>query len=197
MTDRGFGRIESAKLHLDPAETAARLGTARGYTDSLTEDCLKELMKAADCKFSWVRVPVYIKENAIDLGFGEFASRDLAKNLSGCKEAFLFAVTLGLSVDRLIIRESLLSEARHFVTDALASALAEAACDVAEKDIKGALRCKPRFSPGYGDLPLGVQPHVLQILDAKNKLGISLSSSLLMTPSKSITAIMGIYNEKV
>lgn len=197
MTSRGFGRIDTEKLKLDPAETAARLGTTMNYSDSLTEDCLKELTKAADCKFSWVKVPVNIKESNIDLSFGEFSSADLVKNLSGCREAFIFAVTLGMGVERLLLKEEMLSPARHFVTDALASSMAEAACDEAEKRIKAGLKCKPRFSPGYGDLPLGIQPDILRLLDAQNKLGINLNSVLLMTPSKSITAIMGIYNEKV
>lgn len=197
MTDRGYGKIEAKELKLDPAETAARLGTSMNYSDSLTEDCLRELIKAVECKFAWVKVPVYIKEINIDLGFGEFLSRDLAKNLSGCREAFIFAVTLGMGAERLLIKEEMLSPARHFVTDALASSLAEAACDEAEKRIKGGLKCKPRFSPGYGDLPLEIQPGVLGVLDAKNKLGINLNSALLMIPTKSITAIMGIYNEKV
>ena len=197
MTNHGFGKIASREIILNPMETAARLGTSINYSDSLIEDCRKTLMEVADCKYAWVRVPVYIKENTVNLGFGEFSSRDLAKALAGCDEAFIFAVTAGLPVERLLIKEELLSPTRHFVTDALASSLAEAICDEAEKRIKGTNKCKPRFSPGYGDLPLDIQPKVLKLLDAQNKLGISLNSALLMTPSKSITAIMGIYNEKV
>ena len=53
---------------------------------------------------------------------------------------------------------------------------------------------RPRFSPGYGDLPLDFQKEFLKITDASRKLGISLNDSLLMSPSKSVTAIIGIKN---
>lgn len=190
------GTIHADKLRLNPYELARRLHTAKGYSDETTESCLKELLKAVDCKFAWVRNPIKRRGSALDLGFGEFGSSDLAKNLTGCDEVFVFAVTLGIQSERLLLRESLLSESRHFITDAIASALAEAACDEAEKIIKSELNCRPRFSPGFGDLSLEIQPKVLGILSAREKLGITLSGSLLMTPSKSITAIMGIKNEK-
>ena len=60
---------------------------------------------------------------------------------------------------------------------------------------RAGLYCNYRFSPGYGDLPLSVQPTVLAALDAQRRLGITLSSSLLMTPTKSVTAIIGMFKE--
>ena len=50
----------------------------------------------------------------------------------------------------------------------------------------------PRYSPGYGDLPLSVQPDFLAALDAQKTLGITLTETFLMIPSKSVTAIIGI-----
>ena len=49
-----------------------------------------------------------------------------------------------------------------------------------------------RFSPGYGDLPLSVQPAFLAALDATRRLGITLTSSFLMVPTKSVTAFVGV-----
>ena len=49
-----------------------------------------------------------------------------------------------------------------------------------------------RFSPGYGDLPLTLQPGILAALDAGRRAGITLLPSLLMNPSKSVTAIFGL-----
>ena len=121
--------------------------------------------------------------------------RDLHKNLKGCSQAFVFAVTLGFEADRHLLMLSKTSPSRHFIVDGYYSAAAEAVCNYAEEKIKGKLCCKPRFSPGYGDLPLAVQRDVLQALDAGKLLGISLTASLLMTPQKSITAIAGIINK--
>ena len=52
-----------------------------------------------------------------------------------------------------------------------------------------------RFSPGYGDMPLQTQSVLLAALDAQRKLGITLSKSLLMTPTKSVTAVIGLFDE--
>ena len=113
------------------------------------------------------------------------------KNLGGCGEAFVFAATLGYGVDRLLSRLSVISGAEYFITDALASAFAEAACDSAEAEICKGCGGRARFSPGYGDLPLEIQPQILASVDAARRLNITLAKNLMMTPSKSVTAIKG------
>ena len=59
-----------------------------------------------------------------------------------------------------------------------------------EKDTKSII--KMRFSPGYGDFSLEYQNDFFRILQLEQKLGMSLNSALLMTPSKSITAVIGV-----
>jgi cobalamin-dependent methionine synthase I len=49
-----------------------------------------------------------------------------------------------------------------------------------------------RFSPGYGDMPLDLQGVILELLEAGKRLGIALGESKLMSPSKSVTALIGI-----
>lgn len=188
-----FRSLPADELILNDIETAARLKTRKGYTDEVIEACRKRLIETADCRFCAVKAGIrYPDENLIDMGFGEFISKDLYTNLSGAKEAYIFAVTVGISVDRLLSRLYYTSPAEHFITDALASALAEAATDRTEEILKEGINCRRRFSPGYGDLPLELQPQVLQAVNAGRLLGITLSKALLMTPKKSITAIMGI-----
>lgn len=185
--------LPADELVLGELEVAARLKTHRGYTDDVIESCKERLLKTADCRFAAVRVKVcYPGENRIDLGFGEFFSRDLYDNLSGANEVFIFAVTTGIAVDRLLASLYLTSPAEHFITDALSSALAEAAADKADEILRQDLNCCQRYSPGYGDLPLSLQPKVLDSVNAGRLLGITLSRALLMTPRKSVTAIMGI-----
>jgi len=55
---------------------------------------------------------------------------------------------------------------------------------------------KPRFSPGYGDCGIENQKAVLDRINAGATLGITLNDAYFMTPSKSITAIMGIKDEE-
>ncbi len=188
--------IPTDELVLNDGETARRLHTARGYAMDEIDTCLEKLKKVVSVKFSAVRVPVnYLGEDRLDCGFGEFKSTTLIKNLQGSKEVFVFAVTLGLGVDRLLTQLSLVSPARHFITDALASSMAESAADKAEEIIKGNSNCRPRFSPGFGDLTLELQPRILDLLNAQRLLGITINKTLLMSPGKSVTAIMGIKNE--
>ena len=50
-------------------------------------------------------------------------------------------------------------------------------------------RLMPRRSPGYGDLPLALSRTILAELDAPRKIGVSITDSDLLVPSKSVTAI--------
>lgn len=191
-----YGKLEQEAIVLNPKEAAARLKTDQGFTNPLIQNCEAELRKVLDCRYAAAKVPVsFPKEDVVDLGAFQAESHSLYRNLTGCSEAFLFAVTLGIGVERLLNRLSMLSGAEFFVTDALASAMAEAACDAAEKKIQGGRRCRPRFSPGYGDLSLEVQPALLKEVQGQKLLGITLGATLLMSPMKSITAIMGVYDE--
>ena len=49
-----------------------------------------------------------------------------------------------------------------------------------------------RYSPGYGDFPLAAQSTVLALLDAPRTVGVALTDTLLMVPSKSVSAIIGV-----
>lgn len=54
------------------------------------------------------------------------------------------------------------------------------------------MHMRPRFSPGYGDLPLAAQKEIFRALDCARHIGLSLNDSMLMSPSKSVTAIIGL-----
>ena len=109
----------------------------------------------------------------------------------------MLVATLGIGVDRLILKTSKLSAKESFIIDAMADALIEALCDYAQKEIGESLTIGGRFSPGYADLPLSHQPSLIQFLDAGRRLGIFLGKSYLMSPSKSITAICALAKEKM
>lgn len=188
-----FQSISVDEIVLNEYETAKRLNVEKGYTSAEIEMCLARLKQTASCKFSAVRVPVSITENRIiNCGFGEFKSTVLAKNLGDCREAFVFASTIGIGVDRLLNKLSALSAAEFFITDALASSMAEAVMNEAEKRVKGDMPCRPRFSPGFGDFGLEHQSKILDLVNAGRLLGITINKAFLMSPMKSVTAIMGI-----
>lgn len=127
----------------------------------------------------------------------QIRSRSLSRNLRGCREAVLMAATLGLGPDRLIARASVGRMSRAVVLQAASAAMIEAWCDSINRRIRleagrDGLSCRPRFSPGYGDFPLAFQQKFEQILHMQKEIGVSLTESLLMMPSKSVTAIIGL-----
>ncbi len=81
--------------------------------------------------------------------------------------------------------------------DAAGTAAVEAFCDLLcarwrDEFAAEGRHIRPRFSPGYGDLPLEAQRTLLTLLDSQRKAGITLTDALLMVPSKSVSAIVGI-----
>ena len=96
---------------------------------------------------------------------------------------------------RLLLRYGKTQPSFALVLDAYGSAAVEGWCNAVNDRLAQGKLLRPRFSPGYGDVPLTVQPQVLSMLDATRKLGITLNDSLFMTPCKSVTAFVGISSE--
>lgn len=115
--------------------------------------------------------------------------------LGNCSQVVLLACTLGLSFDTFLSREQKRSMAEAVILDGCGSALVEQGCDAAEQEISSrfpGLYLTDRFSPGYGDLPLSLQKDLCAALDAQRRLGIYVNESMLMTPQKSVTALIGL-----
>jgi len=187
--------IDVNDLHINKKELSERLKTPVGFENDAVTECEMAIRKAMKPKYFAVEVGV--KTDAVDmvqLDTIEVFSKDLYKNLSGCNRAYIIAVTLGMELDRLISSLKIVSPAKSFIADAVASAFAEAAADYVSEILSRNEKLKPRYSPGYGDLSLNVQKDVLNILNADKILGIKLGENLLMTPKKSITAIQGVID---
>ncbi|MEC4295197.1 hypothetical protein [Adlercreutzia shanghongiae] len=123
---------------------------------------------------------------------------DIARHLEGCDEVALMAVTLGAQSEMLLRREQALSATDGLLVDACASSLVEQAADalnalIAEEAAARGLAATPRFSPGYGDLPLSCQPAFLAACGADRALGMRATAANLLVPAKSITAVIGLY----
>ena len=131
-----------------------------------------------------------------DLGL-ELPGQDIHQLLKDCDRAVLFALTLGAGPEQLIRREGLRSPTAALILDACASAACEQACDDLQRQLEEQL-CSPgifstdRFSPGYGDLPLEFQKEIFKVLDCPKRIGLTLNESMLMSPTKSVTAFVGI-----
>lgn len=170
--------------------------TAQGI-DALLTECLSEVLPHLSYKVCWRAFPIReTKRDSLDLGFMQTESRDLYRNLRGCDRFVLFAATVGLSPDRLIAKYGRISPAKALFIQAIGAERIESLCDVfcgelEQKYAAEGFTMRPRFSPGYGDFPLEAQKAVFQTLDCPRKIGLSLNDSLLMSPSKSVTAMVG------
>ena len=120
----------------------------------------------------------------------------LAARLFGCESVILLAATVGLAPDRHMARLSAYP-AKALWIQAAATERVEALCDLFEAELgeekrregKSLLR---RFSPGYGGLPLTLQKNLLAVLDGGRAIGLTLGENLLMSPTKSVTAMIGV-----
>lgn len=185
--------VPTEKIIINHNEAAVRLKIPRSYTNDTIALCEERLKSVITYKYAFVKVPVDFKaENICDLGFGDIVSFDLCKALKGSQNAYIVGATIGIGADRLISRLNITSPAESFITDSLASAAAETLCVYADVELRGNGKKPFRYSPGYGDMSLSYQPEVLKMLNADYSLGITLNESLIMTPMKSVTAIMGV-----
>ena len=186
---------ELAKIPVDKREVLRYMGAKESTYEllALIDECIAETADAIAAKLCFDEYRIGIEKNTLDLGFSKVQSDDLAKNLNGCEKAVVFAATVGLGIDRLIAKYTRLSPARALCIGAIGNERVEALCDKFCAELKEKYKyTHTRYSAGYGDLDLSLQRDIFKTLDCTKNIGISLSDSLLMTPTKSVTAIVGI-----
>lgn len=183
-----------AKINPPPVNCAEVLRYAGSrqpdpMVDAMLQQCIEEAQSGMACRLCYCRLPLEVEGQVCRLGPLTLHSKALAKTLQGCKEAILFGATIGVEIDRLIGKYLHLSPAKALMMDALGTERIEALCDAFCKDQK--CNVTPRFSAGYGDLPLSVQPDLFALLQCEKKIGLCLTDGLMMSPTKSVTAIFG------
>ncbi len=160
----------------------------------LLDECLAQAEGLFTYKVCFCEVDALREGDDLILGSVKTNSEAIKKNLLGCDRAVVFAATVGISLDRLIARCSVRSPSKAVVFDAIGAERIEALCDAFCEDIGResiGFKLRPRFSPGYGDFALEAQRDIFALLDCPRKIGLTLNESLLMSPSKSVTAIVG------
>lgn len=188
-----FREVAAEEIKIDTRELSARLGGYCTACSDIADGYAAQIFSVATPKYACVRCDIdYTDDGAVVLVGKKIHSEALIKNLSGAKSAFILAVTLGAGVDTYLRRTAVRSGVEHYFSDGVASAICDGLCDLAEREVCKGLGTSKRFSPGYADLPLSLQTDVLNAVGAERLLGITLTSSMLMIPTKSITAIIGI-----
>ncbi len=166
---------------------------------AIIDSCIQDVISHSELRSTKERFTLRAAETEGEFYIGDLKikSKALAKNLKGCKEVYLFGATIGVGIDRLIARAVVTDVTKAAIYQAIGAAYIEDYCDYINDEID-AIACKegfvtrPRFSPGYGDLSLDYQSDIAGLLNLPKNVGISLSESKIMSPSKSVTAIIGL-----
>lgn len=186
-------RMEEALRYLGAKE-------ADKQSNALIEGAWQKLQRIADPRHRLTRVNVSITGERVKIADFEAESSSLALNLRGCSEAYLLAATLGAGVDREMTKLSAVNVAEAFALQAAAASVLECFCDDVCSDIAEELKeegmyLRPRFSPGYGGFSTEHQSDILRIFDG-GRIGMGETSSHMLIPLKSVTAVMGISEKK-
>ena len=190
---------------LNPDEVLRYMGCPPEKADGLlrgqVERCAQELLEVIRPRWSWRAADLALEEAGVRLEGGLLLpGRDLKAHLSGCSRGAVFCATLGAEADALIRRAERLDMAKALTLDCCASAAVEEVCDQIERELQGhfpGCSFPFRYSPGYGDLPLEVQGPLLDLLDAPRRAGLCATASHLLTPRKSVTAILGVAEGEI
>ena len=190
---------------LNTAEVLRYMGCppdqADGALTAQVEACAREMLGAVRPRWSWRAVGLTFEAGGVRLENGLLLpGKDLKAHLTGCDRAAVFCATLGAEADALIRRAERLDMGRALTLDCCASAAIEAVCDQIEAELQEKFPgCSfPfRYSPGYGDLPLEVQGPILELLDAPRRAGLCATANHLLTPRKSVTALLGVAEREI
>ncbi|MBQ8407430.1 MAG: Vitamin B12 dependent methionine synthase activation subunit [Clostridia bacterium] len=186
---------EFAPPAIDRGEILRYMGCKESSAEieALIDRSLSEAQGVLNYKVAFCELPISADGDLLDLGFTSVRSRDLAKCLQGCGSIVVFAATVGLGLDRLILRYGRISPSVAVCLQAIGAERIEALCNsFCAELVSYGKEPRPRFSPGYGDLPLTLQRDIFRTLECEKRIGLTLNESLLMSPTKSVTAIVGL-----
>lgn len=182
------------------------IGVPQGKADELMKEKVEEgfklLKEIASPKVIYQKVKVKVEEDKVMMQAAhcKIQSHDLVKLLKYSDECILMAATLGIEVDRKISNLQKIDMLEAMILDSCSSVLIDYVCDEAEGEIINGLKenqyLTMRFSPGYGDVPLEVSGEILDLLAAQKRIGLTLTKSHMLLPTKSITALIGISHQK-
>ena len=144
--------------------------------DKLITKCEKEVLSCVKPRFVYKVCDISREEKGILVKDTNLflTGNSIKKHLDGCDEAVAI--------------------------DSLCSVAVEQACDRAELIIKeenpGYYQTF-RFGLGYGDLPISLQGQFLHVLNAPKQIGLNVSSTDMLTPTKSVTAVIGLSKNPI
>lgn len=137
-----------------------------------------------------------VTEDQLMIGDIVFTSKRLAENLAGCSRVCVFAATLGTECDRMLRTYGSTHIAKSMVLQACLASKIEEVCDSLEEELRTeGYTLRKRYSPGYFDLDITENKKIFELMDVTKRIGLSLTDTYQMVPTKSVTAFIGIEND--
>lgn len=164
---------------------------------SLVDNAIALVEKTVNPKTLYRIFDCVVTEDEMIVEGMHFKSRRLAETLKDCKRVVIFGATLGTECDRLIKTASATDIARAMAIQCTSAAKIEEVCDNLELQIKAehGVSLRQRYSPGYFDLDITEQKKLFSLLELTKRIGLTLTDTMEMLPTKSVTAIIGIEND--
>ena len=145
-------------------------------------------------KYSLVKEPLSLKGTNMLL-----QGKDIAKHLEDCNEVYILGATVGFEIEKTVNKLMNENPLLGVIVDSASICAIESYCD----DLCEGLQRQNdkqltwRFSCGYGDFPLEQQKDFVRLLELQKRIGVFLNEdSFMMSPQKSVTAIVGIKESK-
>ncbi|MGD0022159.1 MAG: methionine synthase [Smithellaceae bacterium] len=196
------------KIVIDPPRTKIyqRLGFKKRTTQipinqqKETDRFIDEAVSIISLQGSLLRIPINKNDGKKIFLAGNviFDSKKLSSFLSNCKEAALMGATAGNAIMEAIEGKTNQDNlAAAVVYDATASEMTDAGLDWIMDYLNQQVRREGktllprRFSAGYADFNLKNQKAIYEMLQME-KIGVTITSSFILLPEKSVTAISGI-----
>lgn len=170
--------------------------------EALMERCEKQLLSVIKPRYVYKGFDICENEEGIALDGTALVLKgnDIKNHLKGCEKAVLMCATLSADVDRVIRVAQLKDVLEALALDCLASTAVEQLCDKVEMQIRehfADYEMTWRYGIGYGDFPISQQKEFLNVLNAQKIIGLNVTDSFILTPRKSVTAVIGLSREKI
>ena len=172
-------------------------GKAEKHLEMLISSCLEKLALVCEPRHVMLQQPCTITNDSVTIDTLRIESSALASHLGNCTQVYVCAATLGAAVDRFIAQRTKIDNVEALCFQACASANIEDYCNSIVKELSEDLKqqglsLRPRFSPGYNDFNITHQTDILRILQAHKRIGLTETKTHMLTPLKSITAVIGV-----
>lgn len=161
---------------------------------SLVDRAMEQVERTAMPRTLYCIYDCCVTDDGVRIGDRFFRSKRLADNMAGCSRVVVFGATLGTGIDRIIKANSATDIAMAMALQAAAASKIEEICDDLEQRIitKHGVTLRQRYSPGYFDLDISQQRDLFSLLELTKRIGLTLTDTCEMVPTKSVTAFIGI-----